>query len=348
MLDTKITILGCGQMGIACAGILQEGGVGGGGIGQGAGIRMWAHSAGEADELNTARGSERLPGVELAAGVRATTDLDEAIAWAGGDGLVLNAVPVQFMRGVWERVDPGVLGGAGVATVSKGLEVGTRLLPTGIMESALGGAPGGGVCAVGGPAIAKEIAQRLPAIMLAASEDPALAERVQGLFTAELVRTYTGSDVVGVEVAGALKNVIALASGILDGMGMGYNAKSALLARGLAELVRIGVAMGARMETFFGVAGVGDLATTCFSPVGRNRSFGEALVKGETLEQFNARTGCVVEGAATVQAAVEIAKELGVEAPIAEGVHSVLYGGVDPREALEALMSREMKEERVG
>ncbi len=340
MLDTKISILGCGQMGLACAGILQEGGFGDEG-----GLTMWAYEPEEAGQLQSERTSPRLDGVRLIDGVRATSDLDEAME---GAGLIVSAIPVQFMRGVWGRIDAAKLGGAGVVTVSKGLEVGTKLTPTRVIGDALGGEPGGGLCVLSGPAIAPELAEKLPATMLAASANGELAERVQRLFSTPWLRVYTGSDVTGVEVAGALKNVIALAAGILDGLEMGFNAKSALLARGLAELVRIGTAMGAQAETFFGVAGVGDLATTCFCPMGRNRSFGEALVRGESLDEFNKRTGAVVEGAATVRAAVELAEELKVEMPIARGVHSVLYGGADPKEAIRALMARELKEERVG
>ena len=345
MPDTKISILGCGQMGLACAGILQDAAAVLGSSADGGWLSIWAHEPEEAAQLQKNRTSPRLDGVRLADGVRVTSDLHEAVT---GAEIVVSAIPVQFTRGVWQRLTGSIADNPGVVTVSKGIEVGTKLTPTRIIQDAIGSPIKGGLCVLSGPAIAPELAKRLPATMLAASENTALAERVQQLFSTKQLRVYTGSDVVGVEIAGALKNVIALAAGILDGLEMGYNAKSALLARGLAELVRIGSAMGAKPETFFGVAGVGDLATTCFCPMGRNRSFGEALVRGESLEAFTKRTGSVVEGAATVQAAVALADDLKVDMPIARGVHAVLYGGMDPNQVIRELMARELKEERVG
>ncbi len=184
--------------------------------------------------------------------------------------------------------------------------------------------------------------------MAAASQDEQLAQRLQATFTTEWFRVYTNPDLVGVELAGALKNVIALAAGILDGLQAGNNAKSALLSRGLAEITRLGTAMGAQQETFFGLTGVGDLATTCFSPTGRNRSAGELLGKGEKLEAVLQQIPGVVEGVPTTRAVVTLAQQHDVEMPITQAVHQVLFEGLDPLDAISNLMSREPKTERVG
>jgi glycerol-3-phosphate dehydrogenase (NAD(P)+) len=204
------------------------------------------------------------------------------------------------------------------------------------------------VAVLSGPTIAAELARRLPATMVAAAADPALAERVQRTFAMPWLRIYTNGDVMGVEIAGAAKNVVALAAGMVDGMELGSNAKSALLARGLAEIVRLGTALGARPETFFGIAGVGDLATTCFSPEGRNRSCGEALGRGEPLAQYLARTNSVVEGLATAHAILALAGRHGVEMPIVRAVESIVFHGKRPSDAIRDLMGREAGAERVG
>ena len=172
-----------------------------------------------------------------------------------------------------------------------------------------------------------------------ASADAALAERVQRTFALRWLRIYTNTDVVGVEIAGAAKNVVALAAGMVDGLGLGSNAKSALLARGLAEIVRLGSALGARPETFFGIAGVGDLATTCFSPEGRNRSCGEAIGSGEPLASYLARTNSVVEGVATSHALLALAQKHGVDMPIVRAVESILFHGKTPAEAIRDLIA---------
>src|SRR5690606_24848097 len=198
-----------------------------------------------------------------------------------------------------------------------------------------------------GPTIASELIRCLPATMVAASDHPRFAQRLQAAFTTSWMRVYTHTDLLGVELAGATKNVIAIAAGVIDGLQAGYNAKSALLARGLAEIARLGHAMGAAPETFYGIAGVGDLATTCFSPEGRNRSCGEALGRGMKLQEHLERSRSVVEGVATTRSVVDLARKYRVEMPITEAVHAVLFEGLDPLDGITRLMSRELKDERV-
>ena len=339
----RVVILGVGHMGLVCAGALTATT----GADGGPEVIMWGHSREETDHLAQTRQSPRLPGFTLPESVRITASEEEAL---DGASLIVTAVPVQFIREVWERLRPHVGAGVGVVSVAKGIENRTLLRPTQIVSDVLGEPAGSGrsIGVLSGPTIAAELARCLPATMIAASEDHEFALRIQRLFTTSWLRVYTSEDTLGVELAGAVKNVIAIAAGIVDGLAAGYNAKSALLARGLAEITRLGTALGAKPETFFGIAGVGDLATSCFSPEGRNRSCGEALGKGEALDKYLARTTSVVEGVATTRSVIDLARKLGVDLPIIESVHAVLFEGMDPIEGIGRLMSREPKRETVG
>ena len=337
----RVTILGCGQMGLVCAEMLCR-------SARPVEVTVWGHDQDEVGELSQMRRSTRLPEYELDPSVRVA--LTDGAALEGAD-LIVSAVPTQHTRGAWERLRPVVPADASVVSVAKGIENGTLLRPTQVIADALADDPDARPRRIGclsGPTIATELARCLPATMIAASDEPAFAEAIQHLFTTTWMRIYTNPDLLGVELAGATKNVIAIAAGVLDGMQAGSNAKSALLARGLAEITRLGVAMGADSDTFFGIAGVGDLATTCFSPFGRNRSCGEALGKGEALDAYLARTASVVEGVATTRSVMELAERYRVEMPIASAVHRVLFEGLDPLDAIAGLMSREMKDETVG
>ena len=337
----RVTILGDGQMGLVLAAQLVQ-------QPEEISVRLWGHDPGEAERLAQKRRSDRLPGLELSNEIRVTNNPEEALR---GADMIVSAVPTQFIRSVWGRVSAYVPAEAGVVSVAKGLENGSLLRPSQVILDVVKDDPDSKprpIAVLSGPTIAAELARCLPATMITASEDAAFAERVQRLFTTSYLRIYTSEDPLGVEVAGALKNVIAIAAGILDGLQAGFNAKSALLARGLAEITRLGTAMGAKTDTFFGLAGVGDLATTCFSPEGRNRSLGEALGKGRTLEQVLRESTSVVEGVATTKSVMELARKFRVEMPIASAVHAVLYEGMDPIEGIARLMSREPKAERVG
>lgn len=341
---TRITILGTGQMGLCCAALLAAGG--------NARVTMWSHAADEGGELAQTRRAARLPGFVLPDDVRVAISDSEAVRDAD---VIVSAVPVQYARSAWERLGKHVPQSAGIVSVAKGIENSTLLRPTQIVQEALSGLGVDDldrrprrVGVLSGPTIAGELARCLPATMIAASDDTAFAAEVQRLFSTSWLRVYTNPDVLGVELAGATKNVIAIAAGVLDGLRAGYNAKSALLARGLAEIARLGAAMGARPDTFFGIAGVGDLATSCFSPEGRNRSCGEALGRGEKLDGYLARSPHVVEGVATTRSVMDLARKYRVDMPITAAAHAVLFEKVDPLDAIGGLMSRELKVERVG
>lgn len=341
MQPERVTIVGDGQMGLEMAGLLAR---------QPEPMRvcLWGHDARQIEALAQSRRSDRLAEVVLPDSVRVTSRDDEAM---DGADLIISAVPTQFLRPVWERFRAHVTraGRAPIVSVSKGIENSTLLLPMEVIEDVLREGEGVRSYAVlSGPTIAAELARCLPATMVVASRDSELGEHVQRIVNTSWLRVYTQEDPLGVEIAGATKNVIAIAAGILDGLKAGDNAKSALLARGLAEITRLGTAMGAKAETFFGLAGVGDLATTCFSPLGRNRSLGEELGKGRSLEEVLGETQSVVEGVATTRSVMELASRHNVEMPIAQAVHAVLFEEMDPIEGITMLMSRPPSAERIG
>ena len=318
-------------------------------------VTLWGPHADHVAEIIQTRENRRyLPGYPLPERIRLTAD--PATAFRDAD-LIVSAIPTQYMRSVWQRLAEHLPPGLPIVSVAKGIEQDTILRPTQIIADVLAATADGDaqadaaprpLASLSGPSVADELARCLPATVAAASDDPELARRLQATFTTQWFRVYTNPDLVGVELAGALKNVIALAAGILDGLSAGNNAKSALLSRGLAEITRLGTAMGAAPETFFGLTGVGDLATTCFSPSGRNRSCGEMLGKGKKLDDCLKQIPGVVEGVPTTRAVVELAQQHAVEMPITDAVHQVLFQGLDPLDAISNLMSREPKTERVG
>lgn len=343
----KVCILGIGQMGLVCAGALTTPDPQGAGKSPRAQVTMWGYNDDENGALAQTRKSDRLPGFELPSDVRIA--LSDAEALSDVD-IIVNAIPVQFIRSVWERLAECVPSGAAVISVAKGIENDTLMRPTQVIADVLKDDPDSKPRPLGcmsGPAIATELAMCLPATMAAASDHPGFSETIQKLFSTSWLRIYTNPDLIGVELAGATKNVIAIAAGIIDGLGAGFNAKSALLARGLAETTRLGEAMGASSTTFYGIAGAGDLATTCFSPEGRNRSCGEALGKGIKLDQYLRDSLCVVEGIATTSSVMDLAEKYKVDLPIASAVHAVLFEHMDPVDAIAMLMSRQLRDERV-
>jgi len=339
----QVTIVGDGSMACVMGLILESKGIG---------VTIWGNNPDNvADIIQTRENRRYLPGYRLPDAIRFTAKGPTAFE---GCEMIVNATPTQFIRGVWERLAPFVPHGVGVASVSKGVEKDTYLRPTQIIAEVLQkqhdnpDRPARPLASISGPSVAHELAKCLPATVSAASDDEAFANQLQEAFTTHWFRVYTNPDLLGVELAGATKNCIALAAGILDGLQAGNNAKSALLSRGLAEITRLGVAMGASSETFFGLTGVGDLATTCFSPTGRNRTCGEMLGRGKKLEQVLEEIPGIVEGVPTTRAVVALAKKYRVEMPICEQIDQVLFEGLDPLEAISRLMSRDPKPEKVG
>lgn len=333
----RVRIVGDGQMALVLADLLAFRGI------DVALLSPLAPSPGGiAEGLAATRRSPRLEGFVLHRDVGVGSDpasLSDAT-------VVVAAIPTQFIRTTFGRLGGAIPAGTPIVSVAKGIEVGSFRLPCDVLGEVLG-ARAGPIAALSGPTIAAELARRLPAALVAASSDEALQARVQALFAAPWTRIYRSGDLIGVELAGACKNVVAIAAGVVDGLGLGFNAKSALLARGLAEIARIGVALGGAVETFYGVAGAGDLATTCFAPEGRNRTFGERLARGEASGEVLGSMTSVVEGVPTSRALVGVARERGIELPICEAVRALVDGETSPREALAALMNRAMGTERI-
>ncbi|MBI5397331.1 MAG: NAD(P)-dependent glycerol-3-phosphate dehydrogenase [Verrucomicrobia bacterium] len=300
-------------------------------------IRLWSYEQQSVDEIRAQGQNVRfLPGVTVPPEIELGCDL----AWAvEGADLVVLASPSHVMRSVCGKL-PRLK--VPVVSVAKGIENETHERMTQIIAEQQPDAP---IAALSGPSHAEEVARGVPTAVVAASRDSALAALVQRTFMTERFRVYTNDDVIGVELGGALKNVIAIAAGIGDGLGLGDNAKAALVTRGQAEMARMGVALGARRETFFGLSGIGDLIVTCFSKWSRNRGVGERLGRGENLKQILDSMVMVAEGVRTAKAAQRLAQKLGVEAPITNEVCSVIYDGKEPKRALNDLMLREAKPE---
>jgi len=331
-MTTKSTILGSGAMATACSVLLAEQ--------TGQTVSLWARNPDHASEMAETRINQRLlPGVKIPEAVEITADVERAVA--GADFLIV-AIPTKYLREMLTSLRPSLTQNRPVISVVKGIENETFLRPSQIIEDVLGSRA---VVALSGPSHAEEIARRLPATVVAASGDVALARRVQEMFSGDRFRVYTNSDLIGVELAGALKNVIGLAAGMCDGLGFGDNAKSALMTRGIVEITRFGTALGAEPATFNGLAGIGDLITTCISPYGRNRKVGERLGKGETLAQITQQMQAVAEGVNTTRSVHELAEHKGIEMPITSEIYAVLFENKSPLEATQSLMQRPPKGE---
>lgn len=299
-------------------------------------VRLWSAFPEQARELREQRENRRfLPGVPLPLDLEITADPFTA---AQGADFVVSVVPTQYLRGIARLFEEALPGSVPIVSATKGIEIETFRTPAQVLREVLGQRP---VCVLTGPSHAEEVALGKPCSIVAACEDLAFARRVQRAFSSNSFRIYTSRDALGAELAAALKNVIAIGAGISDGLELGDNAKSALMTRGMVEMARFGRSRGASAETFFGLAGMGDLVTTCCSRHSRNRAVGEAIGRGAKLEHVLARTRSVAEGVWTAKALFGPESDLGdVSMPIAEQVHGILFDGKDPREAVLELMTR--------
>jgi glycerol-3-phosphate dehydrogenase (NAD(P)+) len=322
----QIAILGAGGMGTALALLFDK---------TEARVRLWARRPQRAREMADERvNHHHLPGIRISDDIEITDD--PVLALADVD-LVVAAIPTLFLRATIGSIAASIPRSVPFVSVVKGIEYGTFERPSQIIIELLGDRP---VAVLSGPSHAEEIARGLPASVVVAGPSEELNQSVQGMLGHESFRVYTNSDALGVELAGALKNVLGIAAGICDGLGFGDNAKAALLTRGLVEITRLGVSLGARADTFYGLAGVGDLITTCYSPFGRNRSVGERIGRGESLEQVLAGMENVAEGVSTTRSVHALARELGIEMPITAELYRLLFEGKDPRSAVSDLMVR--------
>lgn len=333
MKGVEIGVLGAGSWGTTLANHLAL---------KGFRVHLWVRREGLCKRIEEERENpDYLPGVSLSSLILPTTSLEEAVR---EKRVIVVAIPTHGLRNIMERINP-FISDAIIVSTTKGIEEGSLLTPAGIVRKTIKGERIRGIVTLSGPSFAKEVILKLPTAVTAASEDKEVAEKVQRLFTTTYFRVYTNTDTLGVELGGALKNVIAIAAGIGDGLGLGANSRAALITRGLAEIVRLGTRMGARKETFFGLSGLGDLVLTCTGELSRNHHVGIMLGKGYALSEILSRMKMVAEGVKTARSAYTLARKMNVEMPITEKVYAVLYGGQSPKEAVLELMTRELKAE---
>ena len=327
----KVSVIGAGSWGSALAVLLAN---------NGHEVTLWTHDPHEIEMLSTKREQvEKLPGVKLPDNIMIEADLKTALT---DEDVVVMAVPSPVVRMVAKQMFPFIKDGQIIVNVAKGIEDVTYKTLSDIIEEEI---PNAEVCVLSGPSHAEEVGRGIPTTVVVGAKNKETAEMLQDVFMNKVFRVYTSSDIVGIELGGALKNVIALAAGTVDGLGYGDNTKAALMTRGIAELTRLGEALGGKPETFSGLTGVGDLIVTCTSVHSRNRKAGYLMGKGMTAEEAMKEVKMVVEGVYSAKAALGLAKKCNVAVPIVEAVNRVLFENADPKEEVSNLLLRERKQE---
>jgi glycerol-3-phosphate dehydrogenase (NAD(P)+) len=331
---TNLTIIGAGSWGTALAVTLAP---------RFSKVRMWAYEKDLAMRMSRLRENDLyLPGFQLASNVTVTTQVEEALEHAD---VVLGVMPSHHARGLYSKMLPGLRPSMLLVSATKGLEEGSLLRMSEVIREVVGARFKPSIAVLSGPTFAREVARGEPAAVVVASADLNLARKIQALLSGPALRLYTNSDVVGVEFGAALKNVIAIGAGVCHGLGLGNNTMAALITRGLAEMTRLSVAMGARVRTLAGLAGLGDLVLTCTGELSRNRTVGLKLARGHDLNEVLSSTHTVAEGVRTTSAAVELAEKHAVDMPITRQMFAMLRLGKPPREAVRELMERSLKSE---
>ncbi len=329
-------VIGAGSWGTTLANLLAE---------KGNRVVLWCYEADLCQRLQQTRINDLyLPGIQLSENLRYTSDLAEAVS---SKQLLLFVSPSQVTRQVLQQALPHIEPQSLIVSASKGIENDSLMLMSQVFEELLPTSLHSRLGYLSGPSFAKEVAQGMPTAVVAAARDLQLAEQIQEIFSTEKFRVYTHDDIIGVELGGAMKNVIALAAGVADGLGFGYNSRAALITRGLAEMIRLGLKLGGSAETFAGLAGMGDLVLTCTGDLSRNRSVGIELGKGRKLKEILDGMQMVAEGVKTTLSAYQLAQQLEVEVPIIEQMYQILYQDKDPRQAVSDLMLRDLKAEAV-
>lgn len=331
----RIAVIGGGSWGTALANRLAL---------NGHDVCLWAYEAELVREINEQHtNSLFLPGIALHPALACSGNLQETVS---GRGIILLVTPVQVMRGVLKQMAPHISADAVIANASKGIELETLRTVSQICRELLPAELTQRFVALSGPTFAREVAQELLSLIVAASADEAAGRRVQAAFSCPCLRVYTNTDVIGVELGGAVKNVIAIAAGICDGLGFGHNARAALITRGLAEMNRLGQALGAEAATFAGLAGMGDLVLTCTGDLSRNRTVGFKLGQGMQLADILAEMRMVAEGVKSAESVYLLARSLGVDMPIVEKTYQILHENMPARQAVMELMARDLKAEQ--
>ena len=344
----KVSVIGAGSWGTALTYVLDKNGHDGSALAvllanNGHEVTLWTHDPHEIEMLSTKREQvEKLPGVKLPDNIMIEADLKTALT---DEDVVVMAVPSPVVRMVAKQMSPFIKDGQIIVNVAKGIEDVTYKTLSDIIEEEI---PNAEVCVLSGPSHAEEVGRGIPTTVVVGAKNKETAEMLQDVFMNKVFRVYTSSDIVGIELGGALKNVIALAAGTVDGLGYGDNTKAALMTRGIAELTRLGEALGGKPETFSGLTGVGDLIVTCTSVHSRNRKAGYLMGKGMTAEEAMKEVKMVVEGVYSAKAALGLAKKCNVAVPIVEAVNRVLFENADPKEEVSNLLLRERKQEHTN
>ena len=335
-MDIEIAVIGAGSWGTTLANLLAT---------KGYLVTLWCFEEDLAERILHSRINDLyLPEVNLSKKLHITSSLKSAVS---EKQLLLFVTPSQVTRQVLEQVLPDLSPQALIVSASKGIENDSLMLLSQVFEELLPESMHRQLGFLSGPSFAKEVSSGMPTAVVVAARDLAVAEEIQRIFSTEKFRVYTHNDIIGVELGGAMKNVIALAAGVADGLGFGHNTRAALITRGLAEMTRLGIKLGGTAETFAGLAGMGDLVLTCTGDLSRNRSVGIELGKGRTIDEILAGMQMVAEGVKTTLSAYQLADKLGVEVPIIEQMYLLLYQDKDPRQAVIDLMSRDLKAEAI-
>ncbi len=330
----NVSVLGAGSWGTTLAIVLDN---------NGHNTTLWEYKRSYAKKMQKTRINEiYLPNVKLSESLKITNSLEEAIR---NQHMIVIAVPTQFVRSVLNKFKKEELKNTIIVSVSKGIEVGTLLTVSGIIKDVLKNIDKSNIGVLSGPSHAEEVSRKIPTAVVSASEDLKTAEMIQAAFTSSYLRVYASDDLVGVELGGAFKNVIAIGAGIIDGANFGDNTKAAIMTRAIVEITRLGIAMGAKKETFAGLSGMGDLIVTCMSRHSRNRYVGEQIGKGKKLQSVIKSMKMVAEGVETCKSVNELAKKYNVDVPISQSVYKMLFGKADPQMITYELMTRELKTE---
>jgi len=329
----RIAVLGAGGWGTTLAILLAE---------NNHSVSLWSFSAADGEQMRATRANPAfLPGILIPPSVSISADILETIR---GAEMLVAAVPSQYLRSVISQIGT-IPKGVTIVNVAKGVEIGTLMTMSEMIHDALPDLDPSRIATLSGPSHAEEVSRKIPTAVVAASSNLETARRVQGAFMLPSFRVYTSNDIRGVEIGGSLKNVIAIAAGIIDGARLGDNTKAAVMTRGIAEIARVGVALGGHVRTFSGLSGIGDLMVTCMSQHSRNRAVGVEIGRGRKLPEILAEMVMVAEGVATTQSAYDLARKVNVETPIVDQVHKILFEGKDPLRACHDLMTRDPKRE---
>lgn len=332
--DIKIGVLGGGSWGTALAQVLAQ---------KGFALDLWVYEEAVRSQIETERENKAfLPGVSLSENIRPSNEVGEVV---DGKNMIVVVVPSHHVRHVAEQISPYLSDDAILVSASKGIENGTYSTMTGVLHDVLPQIPKGNLAVLSGPSFAKEVARQLPTVVTAASTDLNVAEKVQYVFATPYFRVYRNDDPLGVQLGGSVKNVIAIAAGIIDGLGLGLNTRAALITRGQTEIRRLGVRMGANPRTFTGLAGIGDLILTCTGDLSRNHTVGKKIGLGEKIGDILSGMTMVAEGVKTSKSVYNLSRKLEVVMPICDEIYHVVYGGVSPKDALFRLMTRDLKQE---